>query len=201
MPRRYYSIIIKDSTKKALFKIMGVLIDSIITLTLAIIVAVQRLGNGFSGYGTVRSESMQASGFNVGDIVRVRPQDGYERGDIIVFYRAPQDYGKEFEKGAASRYAIWIHEVIEVKTAVFGRVCYLTKGSSNATDDGTYVPQDFVLGKASKLNETIISVFNFICSLQGIILRVEVPCGIILVYLVWELVMILTKDKDIERSE
>lgn len=191
----------KDTTKKRLLRTLNVFLDVIVTLalvtslTFAIIISVRRFGNGFAGYGTVSSESMTASGLNVGDVVRVRPQDEYAEGDIIVFYRAPQDYGAAFEKSNADNYMIWIHEVIAVKDDPLGRTAYLTKGSSNASDDGYFVPQDFVLGKASKLSDAAIALINFICSIQGIILLVEVPCGIVLVYLVWELVMLLTKDK------
>ncbi len=191
----------KATTKKRLQKTFGILLDVIITLALvislttAIIVSVRRIGNGFAGYGTVRSESMKASGLNVGDVVRVRPKDGYEKGDIIVFYRAPDDYGEALDKDAASSYDIWIHEVIDVKEDSLGRATYLTKGTSNPTDDGAYVPQDFVLGTATKLSETTIAIINFICSVRGIILLVEIPCGIVLVYLIWDLVMFLMKDK------
>lgn len=191
----------KDSTKKRLLRTLGVLLDALITLALlisltaAIIVSVRRLGNGFAGYGTVRSESMKASGLNVGDVVRVRPKDGYEEGDIIVFYRAPNDYGEPLNKELTSSYDIWIHQVIEVKEDSLGRTTYLTKGTSNQTDDGAFVPQDFVLGTATKLSDTAISIINFVSSVRGIIILVEIPCGLVLVYLVWDLVMFLTKDK------
>ncbi len=168
----------------------------IIALTAAILVTVRRVNGGFAGFGTVQSGSMTASGLNIGDVVRVEPRDKYSEGDIIVFYRAPESYKKPFDKINAGDYEIWIHEVIDMREDSLGRTCYLTKGSSNKTDDGAYVPQDFVLGKATKLNDALCSLFNFICSVRGIIVLVEVPCGIVLVYLVWDLVMTLTKAKD-----
>ncbi len=191
----------KDLTKKRLQRTFGILTDVAITLalvvslTVAVIIVVRRNKGGFTGYGTVQSGSMAASGLNIGDVVRAKPQDSYAEGDIIVFYRAPESYGAPFDESKANAYRIWIHEVIDVRTDPLGRATYLTKGSSNATDDGAYVPQDFVLGKAKKLNGATIKFVNFICSVRGIILLVEVPCGIVLVYLVWDLIMALTKDR------
>lgn len=191
----------KEQTKTRLKRVFGVLLDVIVTLalvtslTVAVVITVRRTDYGFAGYGTIRSESMTASGLYVGDVVRVRPQDDYAKGDVIVFYRATECYGAAFDKDAVKDHQIWIHEVVDVGTDALGRTTYLTKGSSNATDDGAYVPQDFVLGKATRLNNSTISFINFVCSVKGIICLVEVPCGIVLVYLIWDLVMFLTADK------
>lgn len=186
---------------------MAIVIDALITLalvtslTVAIIIIVRRVNNGFAGYGTVQSGSMTASGLNIGDVVRVKPQNGYSKGDIIVFYRAPDSYDEPFAKDKINGCDIWIHEVIDVREDALGRATYLTKGSSNATDDGAYVPQDFVLGRAKKLSPAAVSLINFICSVRGIIVLVEFPCGIVLVYLVWDLVMVLTKEKENKKGQ
>lgn len=191
----------KEITKKRLQRTLGIILDVVImlalvtSLTVAIIVFVRRNDDGFVGYGTVQSGSMEASGLYIGDVVKVTPQESYGKGDIIVFYRAPQHYDQPYDSKLHGEYEIWIHEVIDVKVDSLGRNAYLTKGSSNATDDGYYVPQDYVLGKGKKLSSTAISVISFITSVKGIILLVEVPCGLVLVYLVWDLVMMLTKDK------
>ncbi len=188
----------KDLTKKRLKKVFGIILDVVITLALitslsvAIITTLCRVENGFTGFGKISSESMTASGLKVGDVVRVRKQDAYFKGDIIVFYRAPDCYDSAMDKKQVRNRPIWIHEVIDVRTDEMGRETYLTKGSSNNSDDGYYVPQDFVLGKAKKLSQSTISFINFVCSVKGIILLVEVPCGLVLVYLVWDLVMYLT---------
>ncbi len=206
-PRRYLTNQMKDLTKKRLRFTFGIIIDVVITFALltslsaAVIITVRRMNGGFTGYGTVQSGSMTASGLNIGDVVRVNPQDSYTEGDIIVFYRAPESYAEPVDESKIAGREIWIHEVIAVRKDALGRDTYLTKGSSNATDDGAYVPQDFVLGKAKKLSDAAISLINFISSVQGIILLVEVPCGIVLVYLVWDLVMFLTKDKDKEKGK
>jgi len=191
----------KEFTQKKLKKAFDIILDALIIIalisstTVAVIVTVRRMKNGFAGYGTIQSESMTASGLNVGDIVKVRPQDEYALGDVIVFYRAPEYYDKTFDKDAMQSYQIWIHEIIDIRADTLGRTTYLTKGSSNATDDGAYVPQDFVLGKASKLRDSTIGFINFICSVKGIILLVEIPCGLVLIYLICDLVMFLTKNK------
>ncbi len=188
-------------TKTKLKKVLGIILDVVITAALitavaaAVLVTVRRAGNGFAGYGTVQSESMKASGLNVGDIVKVNPQDGYSVGDVIVFYRAPEYYGEPYDEASVKTYQIWIHEVIDTRTDSLGRTTYLTKGTSNATDDGAYVPQDFVLGKATKLSDSTIAFINFVCSTTGIILLVEVPCGLVLIYLIWDLAMYLIKNK------
>ncbi len=188
-------------TKTKLKKVFGIILDVVITAALitavaaAVLVTVRRAGNGFAGYGTVQSESMKASGLNVGDIVKVNPQEGYSVGDVIVFYRAPEYYGEPYDEASVKTYQIWIHEVIDTRTDSLGRTTYLTKGTSNATDDGAYVPQDFVLGKATKLSDSTIAFINFVCSTAGIILLVEVPCGLVLIYLIWDLAMYLIKNK------
>ncbi len=196
----------KEQTKTKLKKVCGIVLDVLVTLALvcsvttAIVIAVQRAESGFVSYGMVQSESMTASGLNVGDVVKVRPQDEYSLGDIIVFYRAPEKYDETFDVTSVKDCEIWIHEVVDIGTDALGRKTYLTQGSSNATNDGAYVPQDFVLGKARKLNNSTIAFINFVCSVKGIILLVEIPCGLVLVYLVWDLVMYLTKDKKDDSS-
>ncbi len=191
----------KELTKKRLKKVFEITLDVVITLvlitslTIAIITTLRRVENGFSGLGTVSSPSMTASGLNVGDVVRVRKQKEYKKGDIIVFYRAPDCYDSAIDKSKVKDRQIWIHEVIDVGKDDLGRTTYLTKGSSNNSDDGYYVPQDFVLGKAKKLSKSTTAFINFVCSVKGIILLVEVPCGLVLVYLVWDLVMYLTADR------
>lgn len=193
--------------KKKLKKSLGILIDIVIMLALitsmvvAIVITVQRSQRGFAGYGTVQSESMKASGLNVGDVVKVRLQKEYSIGDIIVFYRATDKYDDPLDEDSVKNCEIWIHEVVDVRDDSLGRKTYLTKGSSNATDDGAYVPQDFVLGKATKLKGSTISFLNFVCSVKGIIFLVEIPCGLVLIYLVWDLIMFLTADKNKSSDE
>lgn len=185
-------------------RVVRVLADALFTLVfLAALFATAVLlilrGNGsFCGMGVVRSGSMQASGLYPGDAVVSVPQSGYAAGDIILFYRAPSDYGQPFDGSNAGGYPVWIHEIIAETRLEDGRAAYLTKGSSNAFDDGFYVPQDFVLGKAVKLPPTLSAAVAFLSSATGILLLVVLPCAVMLVYLTWELTMLLTQSEKTE---
>lgn len=130
----------KSTQRTGAKRIAGITADVIFTLVLllSLFAAVTalgfRAGGRFMGLGIVQSGSMQNSGLNKGDVVAVRPQDEYRAGDIIVFYRAPERYGEAYDPSI--RAEIWIHEIIDVRTDSLGRQTYLTKGSSNAADDG-----------------------------------------------------------------
>ncbi len=150
-------------------------------------------GEGLAGakLGLVQSRSMEPSGMCVGDAVRIVRDDAYERGEIIVFYRATDLYAGAASDAALADRPVWIHEIIEIKTLPDGRLAYLTKGSANTSDDGAYVPQDFVLGRALPLIPFLSDAIGFVASVKGIILLVLVPCAVMLVVLARELVCIL----------
>ena len=195
----------KSTQRTGAKRIAGITADVIFTLVLllslfAAVTALSfRAGGRFLGLGIVQSGSMQSSGLNKGDVVAVRPQDGYRAVDIIVFYRAPERYGEAYDPSI--RAEIWIHEIIDVRTDGLGRQTYLTKGSSNAADDGFYVPQDFVLGTAARLPGALSAFFRFAASAAGIWCLVIVPCAILLVYLAWDLVMLLTQKREAPEGE
>lgn len=195
----------KSTQRTGAKRIAGITADVIFTLVLllSLFAAVTalgfRAGGRFMGLGIVQSGSMQNSGLNKGDVVAVRPQDEYRAGDIIVFYRAPERYGEAYDPSI--RAEIWIHEIIDVRTDSLGRQTYLTKGSSNAADDGFYVPQDFVLGTAARLPGALSAFFRFTASAAGIWCLVIVPCAILLVYLAWDLVMLLTQKREVPEGE
>lgn len=143
--------------------------------------------------GVVQSESMAASDIHKGDVVFILCADEYDVGDVVVFYRASgKDYKQPFEDVDVSKNQIWVHQIISSKTDELGRDAYLTKGTSNAYNDGYFVPKDFVLGKAVRLPAFVGTIINFAASVRGIILLVILPCAVMIVYLVWELIMILT---------
>lgn len=178
-------------------RVLDVFLDTLFTLVLALTalaaatVWMNRGQVGFASLGVVQSSSMRASGLEVGDAVLARPADDYAVGDVIVFYRAPLRYENYAENVQLQGYPVWIHQVVDVSVDELGRRTYLTKGTSNARDDGYYVPQDFVLGRATKLPAAVSAVVRFVNSVAGIICTVIVPCGIMLVYLTWDLVMLL----------
>lgn len=176
-------------------KILGAAADVFFTLVLLVSVLAAIAALGFRGgpsavrFGTILSPSMAASGYDVGDVVYVDREDGYDTGDVIVFYRADEaTYARPFDGKART---IWVHEIIDVRTDETGRYAYLTKGSSNADDDGRYVPEDFVLGRAVRLPGWLSALLGFTSTAKGILCLVVVPCAVMLLLLARELVLIL----------
>lgn len=202
--------IMKDNLKQGdkLKKVLSVITDVMSTLVLVILVAISicivslRGSNGFLGFnlGVIKSGSMVNSGYNIGDVVSTHKKAEYEIGDVIVFYRATTLYSKEFDKKSVENSPVWVHEVIDIKTDALGRRTYLTKGSNNAKDDVFYVPQDFVLGKAKKLPAFFNGVLGFASSVNGIIYMVIVPCAIMLVILVFQLVQLILQTPNLKEE-
>ncbi|MBR6703604.1 MAG: hypothetical protein IKL76_03480 [Clostridia bacterium] len=182
-------------------RVMSALLDALFTLVLAltviasVIVFMNRGQVGFGALGIIQSPSMVSGGYAVGDVVFAKNGEDYAVGDVIVFYRAPNLYkyrADELEKEELLSYPVWIHEVIQVSTDELGRKTYLTKGTDNSTDDTHFVPHDFVLGKARKTPALFGELVRFIYSVKGIICTVIIPCGIMFIYLTWDLIMLLT---------
>ena len=149
---------------------------------------------GLSGrplIGIVQSRSMEASGICLGDAVLIVPNGEYQKGDVIVFYRAPAEYGVPVDKDAMKKKQIWVHEVIDRKVDGLGRLCYLTKGSSNPKDDSFYVPEDYVLGHGRLLPSAVGSFLRFLATKAGIILFVIMPSAVMFILLLWDLIMLL----------
>ncbi len=138
-----------------------------------------RGGSTFRVFGVVQSGSMEASGMYKGDVVYVDGADSYEVGDIILFYRAPYGYGKYAKEVSLQECSIWVHQIVDVDEDGKGRRTYLTKGTSNLHDDGYYVPQDFVLGKAQQLPKVFSDLLSFIGSALGVLLCIVLPSGIL----------------------
>lgn len=139
---------------------------------------------------------MEESGLYVGDVVYVGRDDEYAVGDVVAFYRAPELYDEPFEKEAVRGREIWIHQIVAVRTDENGRSSFLTKGTSNAADDGYYVPQDYVIGKASALPAFIGGLIGFLATSTGIICLIVLPCAVMLIYLIWDLIMLLTMKEE-----
>ena len=196
----------KTESGKAM-KIAGIVADvvtvAVFLLCLSIAFVCLSLKTAISPFGVsvgvVQSPSMEASGIYAGDFMFIKHKKAYVKGDIIAFYRAPSLYGERAENADLTGAQVWVHEIIDVKTDALGRQTYLTKGSSNLFDDGAYVPEDFVLGRARKMPGFISSFLGFACTRTGIILLVIVPCGLLLLYLTFILVSELTA-KDEQES-
>ena len=180
-------------------KSLGVVLDVLFALVLlfSLFMTVSTLAqreNGVAGlrFGVIRSKSMEASELYVGDVVFVNREDQYDVGDVIVFYRAVAQYKNAFNAELVKDCPVWVHEVVAVSTDAEGRRTYLTKGTSNVFDDGYYVPQDFVLGKATPLPAFLNKTVGFVGSKAGIISLIICPCAAMTIYLVWELVILFT---------
>lgn len=191
------------SSNKVLSFILNCILDILFTLVLLFSIGMAILclstHTSFFGYrlGIVSSSSMEASGYEVGEVVFLERQKNYNIGDVIAFYRAPSLYDDEdVDKEQLKNTPIWIHEIIDIKVDEDGNNMYLTKGSSNTYDDTYYVPEDFVVGLGVKLNPALSSTLAFVVSRTGIICLIIVPCIIMLIYLTWELIMIITSEPD-----
>ena len=178
--------------KRRLVRILVSLFDGLMVVLILILlglsvmtVMTRRQGSLLLGaaVGSVQSNSMAASGLYRGDMVLIHRKPDYQIGDIIAFYYAPQQY----ETGTAEgNYPVWFHQITE-KSTTDGRTAYRTKGTSNAADDGFWVPEDFVLGVGSKLPELPAKLLGFVATARGVILLVILPTSILLVYLIYEL--------------
>lgn len=189
------------SDNKILSSILNAILDLLFTLVLlfSIVIAVLALSSHKTllGYrlGIVQSNSMYASGIEKGDVVFISAKNSYNVGDIIAFYRAPNDYEKDpSEVTDLDTKPIWIHEIIDIKVNENGLYSYLTKGSSNDGDDFYYVPSTYVIGIGHPLNDVFNNTIKFIISRAGIICLIIVPCIIMLIYLTWELIMTITSE-------
>lgn len=150
--------------------------------SLTVITSDGRFGSTFRTFGVVQSGSMKASGLERGDIVFVdKTNDFYDVGDVILFYRTPYNYGKRAKDVDLRLVEVWVHEIIEVGEDELGRRTYLTKGTSNAYDDGYFVPEDFVLGEAVPLPETANMLIKFLLSSWGIVIAIVVPSFVLFV--------------------
>lgn len=184
--------------KQALFLVFDLLLTlaSLLLLVTSFLAVCMRAQNKFLSFGIVQSRSMENSGLYVGDVVFARREESYRKGDVIVFYRLPSLYGFPVEEVHIGNAPIWIHEIVDEATDELGRRTYLTKGSSNAADDGAYVPEDFILGKAKRLPTLVSRVMNYLSTAKGVWLLVVLPAAVLLVYLVWDFVLqILTYPK------
>ena len=139
---------------------------------------------------TVSSGSMVDRGFEVGDQVLVKrvPAETLEVGDYIAFFdfvdpdcKTPDAVTstlKPYPKALTSRRIF--HEIIEILTDVNGERWFRTKGSNNALPDGNIIYENYVIGQYQRSSQAMNNFLGFLFSLNGAIVFVIVPCGIIL---------------------
>lgn len=174
----------------------------IVSVAAAAFVAFNAGGSGFNvrTFGIVQSRSMEASGLCVGDVVVIHRGEEYGIGDTIVFYRAPSCYKKPIKESDMRGVSLWVHEIVDIRQDELGRKTYLTKGTSNARDDGFYVPEDYVLGTAEKSSDFVRGMVHFLLSKQGIYTFIVTPSGILFVIFSMDLATMISEEMS-ERKE
>ena len=187
--------------KSLLFKIINVclyclLIPSLIffcTMAISFLVSKSKTGIPmFLNYAvlTVSSGSMVDRGFEVGDQVLVKrvPAETLEVGDFIAFFdyedpncSSPESVTASLTPRAKANTSRKIfHEIIEIFTDATGERWFRTKGSNNALPDGNIIYENYVIGQYQKSSQAVNNFLGFLFSLNGAIVFVIVPCGIIL---------------------
>lgn len=173
----------------------------------------------YFGYSivTIMSGSMVAGGFNVGDVVLLKPIqiDDLRAGDIIAFYNykdvgdpsqsqltfitnfdeVPEPTSEERVVGTktkrdaiAAKKIVLFHRIINVYVASDGTRFFETKGDSNPSADGNYIREDFIVGSYLPTSKTFEQVITFMSSVQGIIYIIIIPLSILIFFQIIEVV-------------
>ena len=183
--------------KKAINVVFGIIVIAIISVAIFLIFFSPTKSFFGMTFGKVQSGSMIASGYNIGDAVIIQKQEDYGMGDVLAYYNAPGSFNKPFENLDISAASIVIHEVVGTKL-IDGEKYYLTKGSSNAVDDGFWIPTAFVIGDTSLLTEGANSFLDFFFSSTGMISLIVIPCCITIALLLFDMIKLLFKLKPLE---
>ena len=191
----------------------------VIVMILLVIFMIYGFGNlsknkvpSFFGQSYVRimSGSMEASGFEKGDIAVIEKKNISEIGvgDIIAFYYCAENPSsgwsdsaeiKDFKTGENSfDTQIIFHQVIDIKVDSEGNVWFQTKGTSNLTAD-KYTKADYVVGVYK--DSIIADILQFMSSTAGIIVIVIVPSCIVLFLLLLNIIDIVDKMIKARREE
>lgn len=158
----------------------------------------------------ITSNSMNNSGFEVGDITVVKNSrvNNVKVGDVIAFYnydyniknlpltyKTLEEYGtlkknrnfgsdkKEINFQVKNGTNIWFHEIIDIRVDENETLWFKTKGSSNPEADVNWIKESCVLG-VNVASKTTVNVLTFVFGPWGVVLFVELPCAIIFVYLI-----------------
>ena len=139
---------------------------------------------------TVSSGSMVDNGFEIGDQILIKKVDSnnYKVGDFVAFfdYEDPNCSSPDMasqtlvprKKANTSRKIF--HEIIEIITDSNGNKWFRTKGSNNALPDGNIIYQNYLIGKYQSSSKSLNNLISFIFSINGALIFVVLPCGIIL---------------------
>lgn len=195
----------KDPTESKeislLFKIVNIGLYCLLSLTLVFFFAMaisfitSKSKTGvpmFCNYAmfTIVSGSMVDYGFEIGDkvLVKKEPVEKYKVGDFISFfdYEDPNCSNPSMVsenlvprvKPSTSR--MIFHEIIEIIIDSNGNKWFRTKGSNNALPDGNIIYQNYVIGKYQTTSNSFNNLISFVFSIDGALVFVVLPCGIII---------------------
>ncbi len=162
--------------KKAIEIIKTVLTEVIFAVTLLMmaftvisVTSVDKNNRNIFGYSAfiVKSDSMNATDFNAGDLVfsKVVDPKTLREGDIISFQSTNPE----------SRGEIFTHKIRRLTTDENGNPGFITYGTSTNTDDESIVTYSFVLGKCIGYVPRLGEFFAFLKTTPGYILCVLLP--------------------------
>lgn len=130
----------------------------------------------------VRSGSMQPT-INVGDLIRVKPQQNYNVGDIIAF--------RDIAKSSITV----THRITAVKSQN-GQTYYQTKGDANEEADFSLIPQQNILGRAEYGIKGIGKLFAFSKTRQGFLTLAAIPAAFVIILEALNIIKEVKKSKN-----
>lgn len=145
---------------KSAYKVFSLIVTAILVFILAaniyVIVNRQLFGNKYPtvfGCSTavVVSGSMQPE-ININDMVIIKAQDKYKKGDVISFINGT---------------SLVTHRIAEITSTGF-----VTKGDANNTEDKTEVTKDQIMGKVVHVLPGAGNVISFLQSPLGMLLLI-----------------------------
>lgn len=139
----------------------------------------------------VLSDSMNPT-IEAGDVVIVQDRDpaSIEEGDVLTFDAAdPEEYG------ASDGTSVVTHRVVEIERTDGGAE-FVTQGDANNAPDGSPVEPDQIIGVVAFSIPYIGRVISFAGTRAGIALLIVVPCTLLVVNELYEL---LVEDEQTER--
>lgn len=157
----------------------------------------------------IASSSMSAADLNEGDYIVIKKCDPDELqvGDIIAFYshstpgasKPSEITAKNVPDDIATLKGknIYFHEIVAIhpQTDATGHRWFYTKGASNNNVDSTIVYDGYVVGKYQKLSKKTQNLLNFFMQPVGRVLIIAVPAGIIMVFDVYQIIIIFIEIK------
>lgn len=130
--------------------------------------------------------------------VRTVPEDEQEAreffaelevGDIITFY----------DTSAGAQELVVTHRITEIRQAG-GSYAYVTKGDANATHDAAAVLPSEVIGVVTGSNYAAGAFLYFLTSRTGIVVFLIVPAALIMIYEIFNIARMVSRDRQRKRE-